>query len=368
MAKDQADRNRRDREAVTPCEEADNAKDQRDPDIEQRGAQRVGADDRQGEDDRPENGRWHQRDAGKQLGGIEAHRQEDDVGDQHRAEDLVDGSDLLGEQIGTRTKPVHHQADKDDGGGTASRDAQNHGRHHRTAGGCIVRRFGTGNALDRTLAELLAVFRPSPRLGITDHRGHGRTLGRQDADEGADAGRSRDSLPDFPVILARRQFHRLQRHHVGDPVRMFRLHQQFGDGEQADHHRHKGQAFIQLVIAEHETFDGGHALGTDGGEPDTENTADEVLDRPAGADTRQHRQAKDSQREILRWPEFIGHTGKQWRCKTQHDDREDSANRARNDSNAEGTPGLAALGQREAVKGRSCSRRCARRVDQDGGN
>ena len=56
-----------------------------------------------------------ERDAGKQLGRVEAHRQEDHIGNQHRSKDLIDGADLLGEQIRPRAKPVHHQTDEDDG-------------------------------------------------------------------------------------------------------------------------------------------------------------------------------------------------------------------------------------------------------------
>ena len=83
---------------------------------------------------------------------------------------------------------MHHQADENDRGGATSRDAKHHGRHHRPAGGGVVRRLGTGNALDRALAELLAVLRPAARLGISDHRRHRRAFCRQDADESADAG------------------------------------------------------------------------------------------------------------------------------------------------------------------------------------
>ena len=71
-----------------------------------------------------------------------------------------------------------------------------------------------------------------------------------------------------------------------------------------------------------------HALGTDGGKPDTEDPADEVLYRPSGADTGQHRKTEYSERKIFRWPEFIGHPRQQRGGKAQNNDREDAADGA----------------------------------------
>ena len=52
------------------------------------------------------------------------------------------------------------------------------------------------------------------------------------------------------------------------------------------------QALVEVVVAEHKTFDAGGLIRTNRCEPDPKQTADKVLDRSACRDTGQHGKTK----------------------------------------------------------------------------
>ena len=201
-----------------------------------------------------------------------------------------------------------------------------------------------------------------------NHGGDGGALGRQHPDECTDTARSQNRLPDALVVLPGGQLHRLHRDRVGHLVHEPRLDEQLGHREQADEHRHEGKPLVELVVAEHEPLDAGRPLGADGGEPHAEHAADEVLDRTAGADARQHRKAEQRQREVLRRAELVGDPRQQGRRHAQHDDREHAADGAGHDRHPERPPRLAALGEGIAVERGGRGGRRPGGVDQDGGD
>ena len=69
LAEDEADRDGGDGKPVAPREEPDHAEDEHDPGVEERGIQRVGADDGKREHHRPPDGGRDKRDAGEELRG-----------------------------------------------------------------------------------------------------------------------------------------------------------------------------------------------------------------------------------------------------------------------------------------------------------
>ncbi len=200
----------------------------------------------------------------------QARAQEDQVGQQHRREDRVEQQRGLVEQMRAGPQAVHQQGAEDDRGGGAARDAERQGRHHGGAGRGVVGGLGAGDATDVALAEPRLVPGPALGLVVADHRRDRAALGRQQADEGADAARAGDGRGAAPEILAARQADRIERraHHL--LVEAAGLGQELGAGEQADHHGDEVDALGQLPEAEGEAVDAGGEVHADGGEQHAE--------------------------------------------------------------------------------------------------
>src|SRR3546814_1317730 len=90
---------------------------------------------------------------------------------------------------------------------SAARDTEREGRNHRAAGPGVVRRFRSGNALDRALAELVLVLRPPLGFVVAHDRRDRRAFRRQDADEGADHAGAGDRGPAFAEVFPRSEEH-----------------------------------------------------------------------------------------------------------------------------------------------------------------
>ncbi len=148
-------------------------------------------------------------------------------------------------------------------------------------------------------------------------------------------------------------------------VQPLRLLEQLADREQPDQHGHELDPGGQLREAEGEALGRGHDVDADGGEQDAERAGDQVLDRRAGADRGQHRQAEHVHREVFGRPELVGETRQRRRRDDEDDDAEDAADAARHRRHAERPARLAALRHGIAVPAGHGRGARARRVHQD---
>ena len=194
-AEDHADDAGEDRQAVATHHEAERADGQQQEEVERVGVGRVGAEAGEEEDPGVEVRAGDPQQLRPERRERQVQHQQHGVADEEAGDQAPDQLGLVVEQLRTGLDAVALDGREHDRRGGRRRDAQGEHRHEATRGRGVVGRLRAGDALDRTVAELLGVL-GEPLLGDVGEEGRDlRATGGDRAEREADRGAAQPRLP-----------------------------------------------------------------------------------------------------------------------------------------------------------------------------
>src|SRR4051812_9774869 len=338
---------------VEPAHEvAEHAEPDDQRDVEQASGSAVDADDGDADDQRVEDVVRRVQHLREDRHQRQVEHEQHHIADVHARHQAPEQRGIFGDEERPRPEAPQHERGEQHRRGSRARNAEREQRHERSAGLRVVRAFGGGHALDRTLAEFVRAPRHRLLHAIRNERSNGGPGTRENADQEPEHRAVQEREAAILKVLERRQ-------EVAQPLRHGQrtafgsaLHagQHLAKREHADGDHHEVDAREELQAPEGKARGGAEGVGADAGEPEADQHGEQRLQHRAPRKQHHHGEAERHEREIFRRTERKRYFGERRRNQHQADYAYGAGDERRDRRDAKRGPGAALAGHGVAVE------------------